>query len=226
MKKVFCLFLLLFNSLFLFAQSPYKQNIADLVSYTFPQKPAVQDTLDTSVAQLIDSLAVYSVLSRALSPDEGLAIQASKLTEYYESFVKGFVKATGGRLISQKPFKIGDFNGVDIEVITTANPDLPDLRFARILFLNNTSITANFMTWSENKAATQPARTQFFNSLTITADKTELAQGVENPKTYAIAYMFGKISGFVLLIGIVIGVVFLIKRITTRKKKKQQTDFS
>ena len=226
MKKIICSFLLLFNSLFLFAQDAYKQNIAGLVTITFPQKPVTQDSLGHKAAQFTDSVAIYSVVSRETAPEEALPLQSSKLTEYYESFINGFVKAAKGSLISKKPFKIEGFEGVDIEIIATGNPNLPDLRYARIIYLDHTVIAANFMTLSENKAATQTARTKFFNSLTITADKTTLTQGVDHPKTHAIAYMLGKISGYVLIVGLVVGMVFLIKRITSRKKKVQKTDFS
>lgn len=64
MKKNLCTILLLFRAIFVFAQNPYKQNLLDLATITFPQKPETLDTLGHNTVQLIDSTAIYSAVTR------------------------------------------------------------------------------------------------------------------------------------------------------------------
>ncbi len=60
MKKTLCSILLLLGVLQLFGQTGYKQNIAELISLSFPQKPEVLDTLGQKTYQFADSSAIYS----------------------------------------------------------------------------------------------------------------------------------------------------------------------
>lgn len=225
MKKNLCTILLLFSAIFVFAQSPYKQNLVDLATINFPQKPEKFDTLGNNLAQVIDSIAIYSASTRELDSDQLLQIHSDKLSEFYDGNIQGFLDAAQGKIISKKPFELDGLRGVEIEFITTANPNLPDLRFARFILVNNTLITVYFMTWSENKQATQTARTQFLNSLTITADKTSITQGVDHPVAYAIGSIIGKLVAWVVMLGVIAGVVLLIRRITTKKKPLDKAEF-
>ena len=225
MKKNLCTIVLLFSTIFVFAQNPYKQNLVDLATITFPQKPAILDTLGHNSAQVIDSTAIFSTLTRELDSDQLMQIHSDKLSEFYDANIEGFLDAAQGKLISKKPFEMDGLRGVEIEFITTANPNLPDLRFARIILVNNTLITVYFMTWSENKQATQTARTQFLNSLTLTADKTSLTQGVDHPMAYAIGSITGKLMAWAVILGVIAGAVLLIIRITTKKKPHDKAEF-
>lgn len=225
MKKNLCTILLLFSAIFVFAQSPYKQNLVDLATINFPQKPEKFDTLGNNLAQVIDSIAIYSASTRELDSDQLLQIHSDKLSEFYDGNIQGFLDAAQGKIISKKPFELDGLRGVEIEFITTANPNLPDLRFARFILVNNTLITVYFMTWSENKQATQTARTQFLNSLTITADKTSITQGVDHPVAYAIGSIVGKFAAWIVMLGVIAGVVLLIRRITTKKKPLDKAEF-
>ncbi|WP_316812603.1 hypothetical protein [Pedobacter heparinus] len=218
MKKYFCTILLLFVVLQLFAQNPQKQNLANLATITFPQKPETLDTLGHSMTQFIDSAAIYSTITRELDADQLLQVHSKKLPEFYDSTINGFLDAAQGKLISKKPFEIDGLKGIEIEFVATSNPNLPDLRFARFILLNNTLITVNFMTLSENKQATQTDRTQFLNSLTITADKTSLTQGIDHPVEYTIGFIIGKLAAWAIILGIIAGVILLIRRFTTKKK--------
>jgi ABC-type glycerol-3-phosphate transport system permease component len=225
MKKNLCTILLLFSAIFVFAQNPYKQNLVDLATITFPQKPETLDTLGHNTAQFIDSTAIYSAVTRELDSDRLLQIHSDKLSEFYDGNIQGFLDAAQGKLIIKKTFEMDGLKGVEIEFITTANPNLPDLRFARFILVNNTLITVYFMTSSENRQATQTARTQFLNSLTITADKTSLTQGVDHPAAYAIGSVIGKLVAWAVILGVIAGVVLLIRRITTKKKTLDKAEF-
>ena len=225
MKKNLCTILLLFSAIFVFAQNPYKQNLADLATINFPQKPEILDTLGNNSAQVIDSTAIYAASTGELDSDQLLQIHSDKLSEFYDGIIRGFLDAAQGKLISKKPFEIDGLKGVEIEFIATANPNLPNLRFARFILINNTLITVYFMTSSENKQATQTARTQFLNSLTITADKTSLTQGIDQPVAYAIGSIIGILLAWAVILSVIAGVVLLIRRITTKKKTIDKAEF-
>nr|WP_068892083.1 hypothetical protein [Pedobacter panaciterrae] len=225
MKKNLCTILLLFSAIFVFAQNPYKQNLVDLATITFPQKPETSDTLGNNSAYIMDSTAIYSTSTRELDSDRLLQIHSDKLSEFYDGTIRGFLDAAQGKLISKKPFEMDGLKGVEIEFIATANPNLPDLRFARFILVNNTLITVYFMTLSENKQATQTARTQFLNSLTITADKTSLTQGVDNPTAYAIGSIIGTLMAWTVIFGVIAGIILLIRKITTKKKTIDKAQF-
>ncbi|MBB5436342.1 hypothetical protein HDC92_000006 [Pedobacter sp. AK017] len=225
MKKNFCTILLLFSVLQLFAQNPQKQNLAGLATITFPQKPITSDTLGHILTQFIDSVAIYSTITRELDADMLLQVNGNTLPEFYDSTINGFLDAAQGKLISKNPFEIDGLKGIEIEFVASSNPNLPDLRFARFILLDNTLITVNFMTLSENKLATQTARTQFLNSLTITADKTSLTQGVDHPAAYAIGSIIGKLAAWAIILGVIAGVILLIRRITTKKKRTNKAEF-
>lgn len=225
MSKTICTILLLFHTLFLFAQKTYKQNIEGLVALTFPQKPEKMDTLGHKIVQVIDSSGIYSVLTKEMDPEVMPHIHNDKLVEFYDSTIKGFVDAANGKIIHKKPFEIDGFKGVEIEFIAQDSTEIPNLRFARLLLLDETLITINFITWQENKETTQTVRQAFFNSLAITANKTTLTQGVDNPTAYRIGMLVGKLTGGVIVLVIVVGIVLLIRKLTSRKKKINHTEF-
>ena len=217
MKQYLLIFLFLFNGYYLFGQNPYKQNIANLVSVTFPEKPSISDTLGNMVTKFIDSTGMYTVINREIDPQQ-LLFKPDKLAEFYDPIIKGYVKGTKGKLIEKKIFEVQGFKGIEIETVASPNPNLPDLRYARMILLNNTLITINFWTLSENKQATETARKQFFNSLTINADQTTITQG-NNPSGYSIGVIIGKILIWATLIGIVAVLILLIRK----WKKKGKT---
>lgn len=224
MKKNICTFLLLFSVLTLFGQTGYKQNFGDLVAITFPQKPETIDTLGQRVSQFIDSTAIYSVLSREFNFEEIPHIHSEKLSQFYDGTINGFLKASGGKLIGKHPFEIDGLKGVEIELVSTANPNVPDLRFTRFLLLNNSLITINFWTLSENREATQKNRTEFFNSLVITADKTSLTQGIDHPAAFMLGSLMGKLFAWAIILGLIAGVVLLIRKITSKRKAKADSN--
>ncbi|MCW3117384.1 MAG: hypothetical protein JWM28_1466 [Chitinophagaceae bacterium] len=217
MKKILSTILLLFSILQLFGQTGYKQKIRELISITFPQKPEILDTLGQSSYQFMDSSAVYSVIAQKID-QEKMAVETDQISEIYDNLIKGMLNASQGKLISKKQFEIDGLKGSDIESVSKANPNLPDLRFRRILLVNNTIFTINFWTLSENRQTTETARTKFFNSLTIIADKTTLSQGTEKSGLFTFGYITGIFFSWVFIAGVIAGIILLIRRLTRKKK--------
>lgn len=202
---------------FAFAQGGYKQDLNNLISVNFPAKPESMDTLGQKIYKFTDSDAFYMALVKEHSVED-LLISTNKLSEFYDGTINGVLGASKGRLISKKAFTVAGLKGVEIEYVTTANPALPDLRFNRMLLINNTFISLNCLTLSKNKQATEAVRKHFFNSIALIAKETDLKQGTDDPTAYAIGYVIGKIAAWAVLLVIIAGVIFLIKKITTRSK--------
>lgn len=113
-------------------------------------------------------------------------------------------------------------SGVDLVYTSHKNPDLPELRFQRIVFINDALITINILTNSENRAVAENISSTFFNSFAINPSATALSQGMENAFAYKIGSLVGKVTVwvlfFVVLIRVPVGIVFLIGRFTIKSK--------
>ncbi|WP_285060067.1 hypothetical protein [Pedobacter ginsengisoli] len=145
-------------------------------------------------------------------------IKSDRISETYDNFIKGILSVSQGKVISKKQFEIEGLKGIDLESVTTANPNLPDLRFRRILIVNNTVFIINFWTSSENRQTTHSAKTRFFNSLTIIADKTTLTHGSDGSTLFMAGYITGIILSFMFAGAVVVGIILLIRRLTRKKR--------
>lgn len=219
MNKFTLAILLLFISHLVSAQTGYKQNLTDFSSITFPQQPIRIDTLGQKAYRYVDSLAIYLAIVKESTEDD-VVFDTAELPKYYEGVVKGILEATNGKLISKKAFQIDSLNGVDLVYISTVNPDLPDLRFQRIIFINGAVITINLLTSSEHKAVAENMSSKFFNSFAINPSATALTQGTENAFALKIGSLVGKVSVwvliFVVVIGVPVGIVFLVRRFSAK----------
>ena len=221
MNKYVLSILLLFIGHFVSAQTGYKQKLTDFSSITFPQQPIRLDTLGHTSYRYIDALATYVVTIRA-STDKDMVLDAAELSEYYEGVIEGVLKAANGQLISKKEFELSGLSGVDFTYTASDNPNLPDLRFQRVIFINDELIVINFLTSSENKAAAENEVGKFFNSFVINSSGVELTQGAENPIAFKIGTLFGRFAGFSLTLGVLVGgvaiIIFLVRKSTAKSK--------
>ncbi|TKC06933.1 hypothetical protein [Pedobacter frigoris] len=203
------------------AQTGYKQKVTDYSSVVFPGQPVHIDTLGQNCYKYVDSLAVYLVAIRE-GKEEDDVLDAAKLSEYYEGVIKGILRVTNGKLISKKAFDTQGLKGIDFVYTSTQNPNVPYLRFQRIIFINNALIAIHFFTFSENKAAAEIASNKFFNSFVINASGTELSQGVDHPSAVKLASLLAKLITWTLTYGVLIGggaiIVFIVRKFTVRSK--------
>ena len=218
--SVLCLFS--FISIFCFGQTPFKQNLLDLATIVFPAKPVSTEAAGQEVLHYADSSAHYLIVIQDLSNRKGFEVNEGSLHEFYEGTVIGTLKTAGGKLISKKEFAIEGLKGLDIVYTATSNPKLPDLRFKRIILLNNRLFSIDFWTSSAKEKETQAAREKFFNSLVITADKANLTQTNEvngNSIPYSAGYTTGKLLGTFAVLGAIVVAIFLIMKMIKRKRR-------
>lgn len=218
--SILCVFSII--SIFCFAQNPYKQNLLDLATIDFPAKPVSTEAAGQEVLHYADSAAHYLIVIQDLSNKRGFEINDGSLNEFYKGTIIGTLKTAGGKLISKKDFEIQGMKGLDIVYTATSNPKLPDLRFKRIILLNNRLFSIDFWTYSAKEKETQTVREKFFSSFLITADKANLTQNNKasgSNMAYNAGYTTGKLIGTFAVLGVIVVAIFLIMKMIKRKRK-------
>jgi len=197
-------------------KAPNKQSIASFATVQFPEKPTVLDTLGVRTFHYADSLADYIVTVKDMTEMKGFQLKFENLDEFYNGITKGTLEASKGTLTSQKPFTIAGLKGSEL-IYTTPNPDLPNLGFKRMLFVEGLAISIDFITYSEDEQQTKASRETFFNSLSFTGDPKLLKQETiasTDELANGFAYQLGKLTSYVLII---LFVIWVIKRLTRKK---------
>jgi hypothetical protein len=211
MRKTVLLLTTFFCASLLLGQTIYKQKLSDLASIDFPEKPDFHDTLHQKIFNYNGDSATYMVIVADISFDPTFKVKPGKVNEVYEGVIAGTLKATKGRLINKKRIKIDVLDGVEIEYISNTNPNLPDRRFKRLVFFNDKIFNYDFWTLSSLKIQTNNSREKFFDSFTITADKTSLRQNTDT--AYQTGYEIGYyIIGPLIIIGVIALIVYFIVR--------------
>lgn len=202
------------------AQGIYKQSLAGLATINFPAKPIATDTLGYEVFHYTDSIARYIVVAQDLSREPGFKLKAGELTEFYKGHIEGVLKTANGVLVSEKPFEIDGLKGIDL-VYTSTNPNLPDLRFKRLIYLNLRVLSIDFWIKSENEQQTKVERDRFFNSFVITADQVNTLQETlptSNDQAFNVGYVIGVVSVLAIVIGLIVVIVLFVKKRVAGKK--------
>jgi hypothetical protein len=220
MRKLLTLLLLL-NTGVVFSQTGVKTNLGGLAEVTFPSKPANKDLGNQEVNFLKDSTAMYLTYVKDLGKEVGFSLMRDSLNEFYAGIIEGTIKSSGGRVIYKKNIEINGLPAIECEY-TLTNPNLPGIGFQRTIFLNKKLINCTFLTTEENIKINESKKDQFFGSIAIIADKSTIKQYTNEDSAYkagySIGYILGVIIGLGIIVLIVVGAVFLIKRVTTRKK--------
>ena len=195
----------------LLAQNIYKQKLSNLATIDFPGKPDFHDTLHQKFFSYRGDSGVYSVTVLDISFDPTFKVKRGKVSEVYDGVIAGTLKATEGTLIDKKKIKLDSLDGLEIEYESTANPNVPDRRFKRVVFFNDRLYNCDF--WTSSSLATQTflSREKFFNSFTVTADKKSLRQDTDT--AYQTGYEIGYyVIGPLFIIGIIALIVYFIVR--------------
>lgn len=208
-----------------FGQSTYKQNILNIATIDFPEKPDFIDTLGLKMYDYSDENAQFILMIRDLSSQPDLSFQEDDLEKFYSNTIAGIIDASEGKILNKKVFELDGLKGVEIEFISNSNPSLPDLRFEKILFVNNLFIAVDFVTNSVDSMITKNKKDQYFQSFILTAKKSTLKQldASNKDKAYKTGFAIGKVLGYLFVIGIVFLIVILINKVRNRKPKEWKT---
>ena len=202
-----------FYSSLLLGQTIYHQKLSDFATIDFPAKPDFHDTIHQKIFNYNGDSATYIVMVVDVSFDPTFKVKPGKVNEVYEGFIAGTLKATKGKLINKKGIKIDALDGVEIEYVSNANPNLLDRRFKRIVFFNGKIFNYDFWTLSSLKVQTYNSREKFFDSFKITADKKNLRQDTGTDAAYQMGYKIGYyIIGPLFIIGVIALIVYFFIR--------------
>jgi hypothetical protein len=146
-------------------QDWHKQNILNLATVEFPNKPEYVDTLGVKAYRYVTDSAIYLIEILDLSKQNGLNFKQDGLQVFYNSVINGIIERSSGNLIRKDSFEISGLKGVEFEMTYTANPSLPNLHFYKIIFNNLNLIIYTFWTYSERRDQTEADRYKFFNSI-------------------------------------------------------------
>ncbi|MGC4034777.1 MAG: hypothetical protein QM764_02375 [Chitinophagaceae bacterium] len=219
MNKTYLLVILFFSANSLSAQTSYTQKLSDIASIEFPGKPSYVDTLGQQVLNYTNDSGVYTVIVSDYSFGRSIKIRPGKLNIVYSGFLDGMMKTSGDSLIFKKKININSLEGIEVEFITSSNPDYQYKRFMRMLFVNNKIYNYSF--WVSSSLAEQTAmdREKFFNSFKLSAGKEELKQ-YNTLSDYDKAYRKGQSFGrYIRLPLIAIGIAVLIIYFIVKKRR-------
>ncbi|MEO6818641.1 MAG: hypothetical protein ABI266_08135 [Ginsengibacter sp.] len=226
-KSTLILSLFLFAFSYGIAQNTYEQNLENLAVIHFPAQPLTRDTLGQKVYSLATDKANYIVLIMNDKSDTKIELKKNELDEFYTGTINGTLQASEGKLISKKDFTVDGLKGVEFEFTSDKNPNIPKLRFQRMIYTDKGVLAVNFWTNDDNKNILQ-RKDDFFNSLKFNTKDQELKQYTstaissdrrENSSAYNLGFSIGKILGFLLIPGIIILIIVLVRNKNKRNEK-------
>lgn len=207
---------LLFITNLSFSQEWSKTELNDFSSIEFPNTPEKSEQNGDIYYSTSDDYGVYLVMIRNLGNRK---ISESELPEFYEGFMNGALKSVNGELMTQNGFKTNGINGNEMVYLANSNPQLPNLRHKRIFIANNNLISCEFWTNKEIEQLASINKEKFFNSISVSIKKGTQTEKKEINSEYESGFIFGKIISFLLIIGLVIGGILLIRKLTRKKNK-------
>ncbi len=204
---------------FSFSQEWSKIKLNDFSSISFPKAPK-KVASDEGIKRINYSLSfdheTYYVMLVNLGSKK---ITTSELPKFYQGIMKGTLKSSKGKMISQKEFNINGLLGYEMVYESNSNPQLPNLRHKRLLITNNTLISYEFWTYKENEKLTLDNKTKFFNSIVLTNKEITNIKKTEESSAYKIGHAVGEVIGYLLPIGLLIGGILFFKK---KNRKKHQ----
>jgi len=212
MNRVSFLVALILVSFFATAQTGYKQDLAGLVSITFPSQPQKLDTLGYKFYKSEDMLSFYVASSNIIDPQKTI-IDADSIPEFYDGVAKGMLGASGGKMLNKRTFQLEGLTGLEFSHTLVLDTNMPGIKYVRMLVINSTLVIIQFSTSLTDQRSADPAKEQFFNSLKITADRSRLTQGVDNSAAYRFGVILGVVTVCVVILGVLAGIGFLLRRL-------------
>ncbi|MGY3087216.1 hypothetical protein ACVWYF_000242 [Hymenobacter sp. UYAg731] len=199
------------------AQHWNRVSIDDSTTVDFPghvkRKKSVEKSVETLACFYQDEKAVYLT---ALQHDAyGGNPIATELTQFYDEALKGTLSAAGGgQIIAQKPFTVNGFNGIEAQYETPNKPDLPRVKFVRLLIANGTFYSQSFWTNSEQDPEIIERRNHFFSSFHTEVKMTAPV----DPETQTRAYKLGSLMGSLVFYGALVAIFVAIVRRYSKPK--------
>ena len=161
-------------SFFLFLNLVIAQNwntiqLIDFASIDFPDRPEKNALSNQTVFMVTDSIGIYMVMVRPLK-DEQKTLAATDLEKYYETFIEASLALSKGKLVSKKTVDVKGLKGMEYKVNVTNKDQVTNVRFAKILAINDYLICVNFWTDERVEKKAEELKNYFFISFSASAN--------------------------------------------------------
>lgn len=199
-----------------YSQEWSKTKLNDFSSIDFPSPPNKSESNGGLYFTAQDSTGVYMVMVKDLGSPK---ITESELPKFYQGVISGALKSVNGELIKQNEFQSNGIKGMEMLYMANSNPQLPNLRDKRIIVANNSIISYEFWTNKEIEQLASINKERFFNSISVSTAKVDEPENKETNSAYESGFMIGKVVFYLFLIGLIIGGILLIRKLTKKKNK-------
>lgn len=224
-SKLFILFVLIAN--ISYSQDWVKTDITDFASIDFPVKSELIKTQTETVFNAKDDFAFYVVSIRRLTNQQSSQITKEDIPTIYQGVADGAIAAANGELVSIDEIYIQKIPAVALEYNAQSNPELPSKRFKRIIYIDQHIISIDFWPLANQTDITNEKKAKYFNSFLINSsenEKTSTAINEESDiykKGYNIGLVIGQVFSYIVLIAFLIGIIFLIRYLIKKNRKKK-----
>jgi hypothetical protein len=199
-----------------FSQEWSKTELTEFASIEFPSTPEKTNSNGITYYSASDDLGAYVVMIKDLGNPR---MTQSELPKFYEGVISGSLKSVNGELLEKGEFQSNGIKGMEILYTANSDPELPDLRFKRILVADNNVISYEYWTFKENEKLASANKDKFLNSIYISDEKGIEPEKKEANSAYESGVVFGQILFYLLIIGLVIGGIIFIRKLNRKKKK-------
>ena len=231
--KLLVLFIFFFK--ISFSQEWLKTEITEFASIKFPLQSELTETQNEIVFVSEDENAYYIVSVRKLSDQQSSRISKADIPNLYKGVAQGAIDASNGVIISMNEIEIQNIPALELEYEVSANDNLPNKRFKRIIYSNQNLISIDFWPLKNQKNIIAENKTRFFDSFILklngiqntskdnTTELNDKTQDNYGNSAYETGFVLGKIIFYLLLITILIGIVILIRLLVKRNRKNKNT---
>jgi hypothetical protein len=163
------------KNLFSSRQVWYKENLVNYATLDFPKKPQlINSSRGLTQFGYNEGVNFYIAEIEDIS-NYGVDIKPNELNDLYSGIITGFFENPENKALVKKEFNVSGLIGIEIIYSAKAN-NVPNLRYKRLLFFNGKIFSYEFWTTFSDEEKSKEDREKYFNSFTITLDKSILKQ--------------------------------------------------
>ncbi len=217
----------LFIATITFSQDWIKTDITDFASINFPIIAELSETEEKTIFSTSDESAIYIVSISKLTDKQSARLTKDEIPRLYQGVAEGAAKAANADIVSMKEVMISGLPALELEYYAPTNPDLPNQRFKRILYVNQHVISIDFWPLTSLNDISNKNKTKFFNSFLLHSglikNSSEVTSDIKSKATtkFETGFFIGKIVFYLFLIALIIGVIFLIRNVLKKNKNKK-----
>jgi hypothetical protein len=216
MKKAILCFLVSFYSITAFCQHPYKQNLSGIASITFPDTPELKKVSSVSIYFLKYNKSSYFAQASPLQTGLRDLISNHNLDSVYTIFTNAVIASTKGHVFYKRDITVNDLCGIEFGFSFKARKNGKTYYdYQNVFYLNDFLVNYSYLS-SDSLNKRDKNITDFFDTFKLNIKKSDIRQ-TNSPE---LAYIMGKVAGYLLIIGVIVslgfGIVFIIKKIVLK----------